>query len=268
MSENTTPARGRRGRPRGVRRRSPGAGRAGRRSRRGSSSEPELAAALEHQRAGLDGDHRRRPSPCRRRSRCARASRRCSGGEERCRAGAGAGRAGAGSPARGWPPRPLAAVAIVVAFSGGPATAEVLAAATRPPAAAVQLDPEPAARSCATAVDDVRFPNYEGKFGWEAEGTRTDEIGGRDDPHGVLPPRGPPRSPTRSCPATQLAWPPGADRTEVEGDPELRVFDERGPHGRHLAAQRPDLRPLLHRRPAGASCSSSPAWKGQGAVDF
>ena len=75
---------------------------------------------------------------------------------------------------RRWP-----RVAIVIAFSGGPATAEVLAAAARPPVAAVQLDPgQP--RLLRDQVDDVRFPNYEGKFGWEAEGTRTDEIGGRE----------------------------------------------------------------------------------------
>jgi hypothetical protein len=72
-----------------------------------------------------------------------------------------------------------AAVALVVVLLGGPpSTSAMLAAATRPPAAAVSLDPtQPALLR--DRVETVRFPNFEGKFGWEATGVRTDEIGGR-----------------------------------------------------------------------------------------
>jgi len=148
-------------------------------------------------------------------------------------------------------------VAIVVAFSGGPATAEVLAAA-------VQLDPgQP--RLLKDQVDDVRFPNYEGKFGWEAKGVRTDEIGGRETKTVFY------RREGRQIAYTivegeQLAWPPGADRTEVEGIP-MRVFEG---DGRTAVTWRRNGRTCV------LSATNVPAdqllelagWKGQGAVDF
>ena len=109
----------------------------------------------------------------------------------------------------------LAAVAIVIAFSGGPATAEVLAAAVKAPVAAAQLDPTQP-RLLKDQVDDVRFPNFEGKFGWEAEGVRTDEIGGRETKT-VFYRREGRRIAYTIVEGEQLAWPPGADKTEVEG---------------------------------------------------
>jgi anti-sigma factor RsiW len=158
----------------------------------------------------------------------------------------------------------VAAVAIVVAFSGGPATAEVLAAAARPPVAAVQLDPgQP--KLLKDHVDDVRFPNFEGKFDWEAEGVRTDEIGGRDTKT-VFYRREGRRIAYTIVEGDQLAWPPGSERYEQDGV-KMRVFEGDG-------------RTAVTWRRNGRTCILSStdvpadqlrelaAWNGQGAVDF
>jgi hypothetical protein len=167
-------------------------------------------------------------------------------------------------PSAGLAAAALAAVAIVVAFSGGPATAEVLAAAVRAPVAAAQLDPgQP--RLLKDQVDDVRFPNYEGKFGWEAEGVRTDEIGGRQTKT-VFYRREGRRIAYTIVEGEQLAWPPGSDRAEVEGTP-MRVFEG---DGRTAVTWRRNGRTCV------LSATNVPAdqllelagWKGQGAVDF
>jgi anti-sigma factor RsiW len=74
----------------------------------------------------------------------------------------------------------LAAVlAAVFLAGGGPAVEDVAAAAVRPPTAAIA----PVAgdsKLLRERQDDVVFPNFAGKFGWEATGTRTDEIDGRE----------------------------------------------------------------------------------------
>jgi hypothetical protein len=226
-------------------------------------AEPELAAALEHQRAGLAAITTAAESvsaPLALRSRIETMQREGTAPRRRRRRRAGWG----WLPSAGLAVAALAAVAIVVAFSGGPATAEVLAAATRAPAAAVQLDPgQP--RLLRDQVDDVRFPNYEGKFGWEAEGSRTDEIGGRKTKT-VFYRREGRRIAYTIVAGDQLAWPPGADRTEVEGVP-MRVFEEDG-------------RTVVTWRRNGRTCILSATdvprdqllelagWKGQGAVEF
>jgi len=224
-------------------------------------AEPELAAALEHQRVGLTAITTAAESvsaPLALRSRVEAMQRGEKAPRRRRRAGWG------WLPSAGLAVAALAAVAIVVAFSGGPATAEVLAAATRAPAAAVQLDPgQP--RLLRDEVDDVRFPNYEGKFGWEAEGTRTDEFGGRETKT-VFYRREGRRIAYTIVSGDQLAWPPGADRTEVEGIP-MRVFEE---DGRTVVTWRRNGRTCI------LSATNVPrdqllelaAWKGQGAVDF
>jgi hypothetical protein len=225
------------------------------------AAEPELAAALEHQRAGLAAITTAAESvsaPLALRSRVEAMQRGGATPRRRRRAGWG------WLPSAGLAAAAVAAVAIVVAFSGGPATAEVLAAATRAPVAAVQLDPgQP--RLLRDEVDGVRFPNYEGKFRWEAEGKRSDEIGGRDT-ETVFYRREGRRIAYTIVSGEQLAWPPGADRTEVEGTP-MRVFTE---DGRTVVTWRRNGRTCV------LSATNVPqdqllelaAWKGQGAVDF
>jgi hypothetical protein len=224
--------------------------------------EPALAAALDRQRAGLTAITTAAESvsaPLALRSRIEAMQRDGATPRRRRRA-------------RGWGWLPsaalataaLAAVAIVIAFSGGPATAEVLAAATRPPVAAVQLDPgQP--RLLQDQIDDVRFPNYEGKFGWEAVGTRTDEIGGRETKT-VFYRREGRRIAYTIVEGEQLAWPPGSDKTEREGT-KLRTFKDGD-------------RTVVTWRRQGRTCVLSAtnvpedqllelaAWKGQGAVEF
>ena len=135
------------------------------------ASEPALAAALDQQRMGLAAITAAAESvsaPLALRTRVEAMERGEAAAPRRRRER----RRGWGwLPGAGLAAAALAAVAIVVAFSGGPATAEVLAAAGRPPVADPQRDPDEP-RLLKDQVDDVRFPNYEGKFGWEAEGTR------------------------------------------------------------------------------------------------
>jgi anti-sigma factor RsiW len=225
------------------------------------AGDPALAAALERQRAGLVAITTAAGSvsaPLALRSRVEAMQRGEAGPRRRRRRGWG------WLPSAGLAAAAAIALAIVVAFSGGPATAEVLAAATRPPVAAAQLDPTQP-RLLRNEVDDVRFPNYEGKFGWEAEGTRTDDIGGRDT-ETVFYRREGRRIAYTIVAGDKLAWPPGADRTEVEGT-ELRTFDDGG-------------RTVVTWRRKGRTCVLSAtnvprdqllqlaAWKGQGAVEF
>ena len=141
------------------------------------AAEPRLAAALDRQRAGLTAitaaaasvsaplalrarieEMQREPAPRRRRWRLPPLQMLL--------------------PAAGL--AAAAAVAVIVVLSGSaPSTESMLAAATRAPTASVSLDPrEPALLR--DRVEQVRFPNFEGALGWEAEGTRTDAIDGRD----------------------------------------------------------------------------------------
>ena len=152
----------------------------------------------------------------------------------------------------------------MIAFSGGPATAEVLAAAVRRPS------PPPSSTRASRSllkdsVDDVRFPNFEGKFGWEAEGIRTDEIGGRETKT-VFYRREGRRIAYTIVEGEQLAWPPGSDKAEQEGV-KMRVVRGRRPQGRHVAPQRPHLHALGHQRPEDQLLELA-AWKGQGDVEF
>ena len=71
-----------------------------------------------------------------------------------------------------------AAVALVLATTGGaPTVTAVLDAAGASPAAAISSSGGPL---LPVAVEGVRFPNYQEKFGWRAVGRRDDEIDGRD----------------------------------------------------------------------------------------
>jgi len=71
-----------------------------------------------------------------------------------------------------------AAMALVLATTGGaPTVTAVLDAAGASPAAAISSSGGPL---LPVAVEGVRFPNYQEKFGWRAVGRRDDEIDGRD----------------------------------------------------------------------------------------
>ena len=71
-----------------------------------------------------------------------------------------------------------AAVALVLVTAGGaPTVRDVLDSAGASPAAALSPSGGPL---LPVAVEGVRFPNYEEKFGWRAAGRREDEIDGRD----------------------------------------------------------------------------------------
>jgi anti-sigma factor RsiW len=71
-----------------------------------------------------------------------------------------------------------AAIALVLATTGGaPTVTAVLDAAGASPAAAISSSGGPL---LPVAVEGVRFPNYQEKFGWRAVGRRDDEIDGRD----------------------------------------------------------------------------------------
>jgi anti-sigma factor RsiW len=71
-----------------------------------------------------------------------------------------------------------AAVALVLVTAGGaPTVRDVLDSAGTSQAAAISPSGGPL---LPVAVERVRFPNYEEKFGWRAVGRRDDEIDGRD----------------------------------------------------------------------------------------
>lgn len=73
-----------------------------------------------------------------------------------------------------------AAVVATVVLSGSELTVRTtLAAALRPPAASVTLNPDRAGL-LRDRVDDVPFPNFSGKFGWRPVGVREDELEDRD----------------------------------------------------------------------------------------
>ena len=186
------------------------------------ASEPALAAALERQRAGLAAITTAAESvsaPLALRSRIEAMQRGEADAARRRRR------------ARGWGWLPsaalaaaaLAAVAIVVAFSGGPATAEVLAAASRPPVAAVQLDPgQPRllrTRSTTCASPTTRASSA-GRP-WAPAPTRS--AAARPRPSSTAARAAGSR--TRSSRASSSPGRPAPTSTEREGT-ELRVFED------------------------------------------
>ena len=77
-----------------------------------------------------------------------------------------------------------AALALILvlpsAFSGGPSVADAAALAEEPPTQAAPAATPRAPGLLRAEVDDVPFPNYAAKFGWEAVGAREDDPSGRD----------------------------------------------------------------------------------------
>jgi anti-sigma factor RsiW len=232
-----------------------------------AKSDPVFAAALAHQQAGRDAvvtAAEATGAPLRLRTQVeamgARGRRHgVRGPSARSRLG------GIRWPAAGVVAGAVAAVlAAVVLVGGGPGIGEVAAAATRPPVAAI--GPVPAqAKLLPQHVDDVAFPNYAGKFGWKAVGTRTDEIGGHDT-----------RTVFYAKAGRRIGY------TVVDGDP----LDEPGDaskatrEGTVLWALRADGREVVTWRRKGHTCVLSATgvsrdelldlagWKGRGAVAF
>jgi hypothetical protein len=141
---------------------------------------------------------------------------------------------------------------------------DVAAAAVRPPTAAVA--PVPAqSKLLHEHVGDVAFPNYAGKFGWRARGTRTDEIGDRAT-----------RTVFYAKGGRRIAY------TVVSGEALERPGDARklSREGTPLWAYRHDGRAIVTWRRRGQTCVLSAtgvtrgellelaAWKGKGAVAF
>ena len=156
------------------------------------------------------------------------------------------------------------ALVVVVLLGGAPSTQEMLAAATRPPTGVVSLDPtQPALLR--DRVEQVRFPNFENKFGWEATGVRTDDIGGRTAKTVFY------RSEGRRIAYTivdgdALDWPGNAEPMPRDGV-DLRTFQD---------GDRTVVTWRRHGQTCILSSTSVPrdelltlaAWKGKGAVTF
>ena len=172
-----------------------------------------------------------------------------------------------------WPGAGLVAGAVAVALAavvlvgGGPGIEDVAAAAERPPAEQVAAVP-PTSKLLDEKIGDVTFPNYAGKFGWKAVGTRTDEIDGRDT-RTVFYEKDGKRIAYTVVEGDALPKPDDADKTTREGT-ELRSLTTS------------DDRTVVTWERNGQTCVLSAAegevsrdellelagWKGMGAVDF
>ena len=116
-------------------------------------------------------------------------------------------------------------------------------------------------------VADVRFPNYFGKFGWKAVGTRTDEIKGRAT-RTVFYEKDGRRIAYTVVSGAALDEPDAADRATVEGAGSCaRCAPRAATSSPGAAAATPASSPLSTRVPRD-ELSSSPAWKGMGEVAF
>jgi hypothetical protein len=123
----------------------------------------------------------------------------------------------------------------------------------------------PGAKLLGERVEAVRFPNYAGKFGWKAAGTRTDEIGGRAT-RTVFYEKGGRRMAYTVVAGEALDWPDGAARTMREGTA--------------LRSLRADGRDVVTWRRSGQTCVISAAgvprdellelagWKAMGAIAY
>ena len=158
----------------------------------------------------------------------------------------------------------VAVIALVVVLAGGaPSTQTMLAAATRPPTATVTLDPSQPAL-LRDRVENVRFPNFEAKFGWEAKGTRTDELDGRDT-RTVFYRREGRETAYTIVAGDALPWPEGK-RHDIDGV-KLRSFKD---GDRTVVTWRRDGRTcvLSARDVSEESLLELAAWKAKGAVTF
>jgi anti-sigma factor RsiW len=159
----------------------------------------------------------------------------------------------------------LAAVlAAVVLVGGGPGIEDVAAAAVRPPTAAVA--PVPAeSKVLREREGKVVFPNFAGKFDWQATGTRTDEIEGRET-----------RTVFYEKDGREIAYTVvGGDALDEPDDADTATVE-----GTVLRALEADGREVVTWRRNGQTCVLSSTdvprdelltlagWKGMGDVDF
>jgi anti-sigma factor RsiW len=169
-----------------------------------------------------------------------------------------------------WPGAGLVAGALAVVLGalvlvgGGPGIEDVAAAATRQPTADVGAV-LPGSKVLGQRLGKVVFPNYLGKFGWKATGTRTDEIGGRDT-RTVFYEKGGKQIAYTVVAGDALSEPGDASRATREGIT--------------LRALKADGREVVTWRRHGQTCVLSSkdvsreelltlaAWKGMGAVTF
>ena len=146
---------------------------------------------------------------------------------------------------------------------GGLTVEDTLAAATRPIDSPAMPDPQND-KLLLEQVDDVRFPNFAGKFGWHAVGVRVDELEGRDM-RTVFYERGGKRIAYTIVAGDQLEW-PDVEPTMRDGV-ELRPFDE---EGREVVTwlRGGQTCVLSGDEVSSATLLELAAWKGMGSVKF
>ena len=158
------------------------------------------------------------------------------------------------------------AAALVVALGGGSDldVRGTLAAAVRTPVAAATLDPRQP-RLLRERVEDVRFPNFAGKFGWRAVGVRSDELDGRAT-RTVFYEKGGRRIAYTIVSGAALDEPGLAPRS-LAGGVELRTLRA---EGRNVVTwKRSGQTCVLSGEDVdGGTLRELAAWKGQGAVQF
>jgi anti-sigma factor RsiW len=169
-----------------------------------------------------------------------------------------------------WPAAGLAAgaiaatLAVVMLIGGGPGIEDVASAAERPPQANVAPVP-PTSKLLEERVADVRFPNYVGKFGWKAVGTRTDEIQGRATRTVFYEKRGR-RIAYTVVSGAALDNPEAASKSTVEGT----VIHALRAQGREVVTwkRRGHTCVLSSKDVPRSELLTLAAWKGKGAVAF
>jgi hypothetical protein len=167
-------------------------------------------------------------------------------------------------PVAGLTAAAAVAAVVVLALGGAPATQDVVTAALRPPVAAVSIDPDTPAL-LEENVEGTQFPNYGPKLAATPDGTRTDEIDGRDT-RTVFYTKDGRQVAYTIVGGEALAWPEDATRTTREGI-ELRTFEE---DGRTVVTWRRDGRTCVMSGEGvdEATLLELAVWPGEGAVTF
>jgi len=223
------------------------------------SSSPELAAALERQRAAIDAMRGLdMAAPARLRARIASQRERPRAWLPRRRLSIAGGLATAMAAA-------LAAILILPSDSGGPSVVDAAQLSTRPATqASVPVDrADP--KLLAAASDGIPFPNFERKFGWREAGLRGDDLEGRQTKT-VFYRRGSRRIGYTIIAGGAIPWPSGARRTKLNGvalrstaDDSLQIVTWRR-NGRTCV--------LSGKGVSAAQLLALASWKGEGSVAF